>query len=145
MVSDAGAPADEATSVDPGLAHAERMWDSDTASRGLGMELRELTPGRAVLAMTIRADMVNGHDIAHGAMIAALADSAFAVACNTYGSTTVAAGFEIDFLEPVRLGDDLVATAVERWRRGRSGIYDVAITREGTVVAEFRGRSRTLR
>lgn len=124
---------------------AERMWAADTASKALGMELREVGPGRAVLAMRIRPDMVNGHDIAHGAMIAALADSAFAVACNSHGPVTVAAGFEIDFLEPVRLGDELLATAVERWRRGRSGIYDVAVRRGDVVVAEFRGRSRTLR
>lgn len=127
------------------FAHVERMWAEDHASRALGIELREVGPGRAVLAMTVRPDMVNGHDIAHGAMIAALADSAFAVACNSYGQTTVAAGFEIDFLEPVRRGERLVATAVERWRRGRSGIYDVAVRREEVVVAEFRGRSRTLR
>lgn len=130
---------------DVALVSAEKMWAADTASKALGMELREVAPGRAVLAMTIRPDMVNGHDIAHGAMIAALADSAFAVACNTYGETTVAASFEIDFLEPVRLGDQLVATAVERWRRGRSGIYDVTVRRDDAVVAEFRGRSRTLR
>lgn len=130
---------------EPALAAAEGMWAADTASKALGMELCEVAPGRAVLAMTIRPDMVNGHDIAHGALIAALADSAFAVACNSYGPTTVASGFEIDFLEPVRLGDQLVATAVERWRRGRSGIYDVTVRRDDVVVAEFRGRSRTLR
>lgn len=130
---------------EPALAAAESMWAADTASKALGMELCEVAPGRAVLAMTIRPDMVNGHDIAHGALIAALADSAFAVACNSHGPTTVASGFEIDFLEPVRLGDQLVATAVERWRRGRSGIYDVTVRRDDVVVAEFRGRSRTLR
>jgi len=142
VVSDDAPDAQDAATA---LHHAEAMWASDVASKTLGMELREAAPGRAVLAMTVRPDMVNGHDIAHGAMIAALADSAFAVACNSYGRTTVAAGFEIDFLEPVRLGDQLVAMAVERWRRGRSGIYDVAVSRDGIVVAEFRGRSRTLR
>jgi acyl-CoA thioesterase len=131
--------------VSDAFAAAEQMWASDAASKALGMQLEEVAPGRAVLAMTIRPDMVNGHDIAHGALIAALADSAFAVACNSHGPTTVAAGFEIDFLEPVRLGERLVATAVERWRRGRSGIYDVTVRRDDVVVAEFRGRSRTLR
>ncbi|BCB76701.1 hydroxyphenylacetyl-CoA thioesterase PaaI [Phytohabitans flavus] len=121
------------------------MWASDAASKALGMEIREIAPGRAVLAMTIGPSMVNGHDIAHGGLIATLADSTFAFACNTYGEVTVAAGFEIDFLEPVRLGDLLVATGVERWRWGRSGIYDVTVRREGVAVAEFRGRSRTLR
>lgn len=123
---------------------AERMWSTDTAVKALGIELREVGPGRAVLAMVVSQDMVNGHDIAHGGLIATLADSAFAYACNSHGEVTVAAGFEIDFLEPARLDDELVATAVERVRRGRSGLYDVTVRRGDTVVAEFRGRSRSL-
>jgi acyl-CoA thioesterase len=120
------------------------MWSSDTAVKALGIEVREVAPGRAVLTMQVRPDMVNGHDIAHGGLIATLADSAFAYACNTYGEVTVASGFEIDLLEPVRLGDVLVATAVERVRRKRSGIYDVTVRSREIVVAEFRGRSRSL-
>jgi acyl-CoA thioesterase len=123
---------------------AEAMWSSDTAVKALGIEVREVAPGRAVLTMQVRPDMVNGHDIAHGGLIATLADSAFAYACNTYGEVTVASGFEIDLLEPVRLGDVLVATAVERVRRKRSGIYDVTVRSREIVVAEFRGRSRSL-
>lgn len=121
---------------------AEAMWAEDRASRALGMELREVGPGRAVLAMTVRDDMVNGHGIGHGGLTFTLADSAFAFACNSYNRTTVAAGAEIRFRRPTRLGDRLVATAVERSREGRDGVYDVTVTVDGTVVAEFTGRSR---
>jgi acyl-CoA thioesterase len=123
---------------------AQAMWAEDSASRTLGMEVRSIAPGRAEVTMTVRDDMVNGHALCHGGLIASLADSAFALACNTYGEVTVASGFEIDFLEPGRLGDVLVATAVERVRRKRSGIYDVTVRSGETVVAEFRGRSRSL-
>jgi acyl-CoA thioesterase len=124
---------------------ARLMLDRDKASRALGIELVDVAPGRATLTMLVRDDMVNGYDLCHGGLIAALADSAFAVACNTYGEVTVAAGFDITFLESGRAGDLLRAEAVERARRGRSGLYDVTITREdGVVVAEFRGRSRSL-
>ena len=102
--------------------------------------------------MTVRPDMVNGHGLCHGGLIAALADSAFAVACNTDGQVTVAAGFEITFVAPARAGDRLIARATERARYGRSGLYDVTVSRRDgtgpaaaeTVVAEFRGRSRTV-
>ncbi|GAA1954052.1 hydroxyphenylacetyl-CoA thioesterase PaaI [Nocardioides panacihumi] len=120
------------------------MWADDSASRALGMEIVSIAPGRAEVTMEVRADMVNGHALCHGGLIATLADSAFALACNTYGEVTVASGFEIDLLEPGRLGDVLVATAVERVRRKRSGIYDVTVRSGETVVAEFRGRSRSL-
>ena len=123
---------------------AEAMWADDSASRALGMEIVSIAPGRAQVTMEVRADMVNGHALCHGGLIAALADSAFALACNTYGEVTVASGFEVDFLEPGRLGDVLTATAVERVRRKRSGIYDVTVRSGETVVAEFRGRSRSL-
>ena len=122
---------------------AERMWTDDAASRGLGMEIAEVGPGRAEVTMDVRPDMVNGWGMCHGGLVAALADSAFAVACNSYGSVTVAAGFEVAFLEPARLGDRLRAVAAERVRRGRTGLYDVTVRRatDGAVVAEFRGRS----
>ena len=124
---------------------ARVMWSDDVASRALGMQVVEVGPGRAVVSMTVRPDMVNGWDVAHGGLVASLADSAFAVACNTRGTVTVAAGFDVTFLESGRLGDELVATAEERSLRGRSGLYDVTVRRaDGTVVAEFRGRSRSL-
>ncbi|MBB4693699.1 hydroxyphenylacetyl-CoA thioesterase PaaI [Paractinoplanes abujensis] len=124
---------------------AEIMLSQDAASRGLGIELDDVGPGWAVLTMRVRDDMVNGYALLHGGLLASLADSAFAVACNTYGEVTVAAGFDITFLESGRAGDVLRAHAVERARRGRSGLYDVTVTREdGTTLAEFRGRSRAL-
>jgi len=129
-------------STDP-LDQARTMWDHDPASRALGMALLELGPGRAVVAMTVRPDMVNGYDVCHGGLVATLADSAFALACNSRGVQAVAAGFDIAFLEPSRVGDVLVASADERALRGRSGIYDVTVRRDETVVAEFRGRSRS--
>ena len=129
--------------LDP-LDTARAMWADDPASRALGMELRELAPGRAVVAMVVRADMVNGYAVAHGGLVATLADSAFALACNSRGVRTVAGGFDITLLEPAHEGELLVATAEERILRGRSGIYDVTVRRDETVVAEFRGRSRQL-
>ncbi|MEU7530656.1 hydroxyphenylacetyl-CoA thioesterase PaaI [Saccharothrix sp. NPDC042600] len=121
------------------------MLANDAASTALGIRPLALADGSATLAMTVTDRMINGHGIAHGGYVFLLADTAFACACNRPGSVTVAAQAEIDFLSPVRLGDELVATAVERVRRGRGGIYDITVRRGDEVVAEFRGRSRTLR
>ena len=121
------------------------MWAADRASQGLGMEVVEVGPGRATLRMTVRDDMVNGHAIGHGGFTFTLADSAFAFACNSYNRSTVAAGAQIRFLAPTRLGDVLEATAVERSREGRDGEYDVTVRCGSTVVAEFTGRSREIR
>jgi len=120
------------------------MMAQDVASRSLGIDVVSSGVGEAVTQMTVRADMVNGHGIAHGAFLFAVADTAFACACNSHGPVTVAAGADITFVAPVHAGDVLQAHAVERTRWGRSGIYDVAITRAGEVVAEFRGLSRTV-
>ena len=124
---------------------AAAMWSGDAASAALGMELVDVGPGRATVAMTVRAGMVNGWELCHGGLIASLADSAFAVACNSHGRVTVAAGFDVTFLESGRLDDRLVADARETALRGRSGLYDVTVRREadGVVIAEFRGRSRS--
>ncbi len=126
------------------LEQARTMWGDDPASRALGMALLELAPGRAVVAMTVRPDMVNGYAVCHGGLVASLADSAFALACNSRGTKTVAAGFDITLLAPAHEGDILVATAEERALRGRSGLYDVTVRRDDSVIAEFRGRSRSL-
>ncbi|WP_037367408.1 hydroxyphenylacetyl-CoA thioesterase PaaI [Amycolatopsis orientalis] len=124
------------------------MFDTDEASRALGIELVEAADGRAVATMKVTETMVNGHDIAHGGYVFLLADTAFALACNTHGPVTVAAGAEISFVAAGKLGDHLVATAAERTRYGRNGIYDVTVHRETPggpeVVAEFRGRSRVI-
>ncbi|HEU0288774.1 MAG TPA: hydroxyphenylacetyl-CoA thioesterase PaaI [Nocardioidaceae bacterium] len=123
-------------------AAAAAMWVDDQASQALGMRVVTVGPGRAVLSMTVRPDMTNGHGIGHGGFTFALADSAFAFACNSYDRRTVAARCDIAFLAPIREGDELVAEAVERHRAGRNGIYDVAVRRGDEVVAEFRGTSR---
>ena len=120
------------------------MMAADEASRMLGIEVVEHSAGRATTRMTVRPDMVNGHDIAHGGLVFALADTAFACACNSHGPVTVAAGAEIVFVAPARLGDALEAEAVERTVFGRTGIYDVTVRRGAEVVAEFRGRSHRL-
>jgi acyl-CoA thioesterase len=143
-----GAVADTDTAAATELARrcAAAMWAEDQASQRLGIEVLFIDRGRSRLAMTVRSDMVNGHGTCHGGFLATLADSAFAFACNTYDEVTVAAGFDITFVAPAQLGDELVATAEERVRRGRSGLYDVTVaTQDGAVIAEFRGRSRGLR
>jgi acyl-CoA thioesterase len=124
---------------------AEAMWAGDRASQALGMRLVEVGPGRAVLEMAVREDMVNGHAIGHGGLTFSLADSAFAFACNSYNRSTVAAACEIRFLAPTRLGDVLVAEAVERERAGRDGVYDVTVRCGDTVVAEMVGHSKEIR
>ncbi len=125
---------------------AEAMYAADEASQRAGVTVADVSPGRAVARMTVRADMINGHDICHGGYVFLLADTAFAFACNTYDAVTVAQACDIVFVEPGRLGDELVATAVERLRAGRTGIYDITVRRaaDDAVVAEFRGRSRTI-
>jgi acyl-CoA thioesterase len=123
---------------------AEAMWADDRASQALGMTLEAVGPGTATLSMTLRDDMVNGHAIGHGGLTFTLADSAFAFACNSYNRATVAAGAEIRFRRPTRLGDRLVATATERERHDRDGLYDVLVTVGDEVVAVFTGRSKEI-
>jgi acyl-CoA thioesterase len=120
----------------------EALWRGDAASRGLGMIIESCAPGRATVTMPVRSDMVNGHRICHGGLIFALADSAFAFACNSYGDNTVAAGASIDFLAPGCEGDVLRAVACERWRAGRSGLYEIEVRNQrDEMIALFRGRS----
>src|SRR6266536_3041541 len=120
------------------------MFAADRASLGLGMELVQAGQGTATVRMTVTPAMINGHALAHGGYLFLLADTAFACACNSHGPVALAAGADITFVAPVRLGDVLEARATERVRFGRSGIYDVTVYRGDEVVAEFRGRSRTV-
>jgi acyl-CoA thioesterase len=122
----------------------EVMRSGDRTSQSLGIELDDVRPGQATVRMTLREDMVNGHGIGHGGLTFTVADSAFSFACNSYNRRTVAAGAEIRFLAPTRRGDVLVATATEREREGRDGVYDVTVTAGETVVATFVGRSREI-
>jgi len=124
---------------------AVAMLGDDEASRLAGVRLREVAPGAATVTMTVTPEMLNGHGIAHGGYVFLLADTAFAVACNSYGRRTVAAGCDITYLAASMAGDELVAEASERVRAGRSGLYDVSVRRaDGTPIAELRGRSRTV-
>ena len=129
---------------------AERVRDglfaNDRASKMLGMRIVEVGPGRAVLEMPVVEAMLNGHDICHGGLIATLADSAFAFACNSHDELTVASGFGIDFVAPGRCGDVLTARCTEVTKAGRTGVYDTDVTNQrGERVAVFRGRSHTLK
>jgi acyl-CoA thioesterase len=124
----------------------DAMFANDRAVRGLGMEIEAIAPGSADIAMTVREDMLNGHDICHGGFMATLADSTFAFACNSYNELTVASGFAVDFLAPARLGDVLTARCTEISKSGRTGVYDVELNNQrGERVAVFRGRSYTMR
>lgn len=123
---------------------ADAMWADDAASQRLGMRLESVCSGGATVSMTVSADMTNGHRTAHGGFIFALADSAFAFACNSHNVRAVAQACDIVFVAPAYEGDSLVAEAVERHVFGRNGIYDIRVTCGEQVIAEFRGRSRTI-
>ncbi|HCT78494.1 MAG TPA: hydroxyphenylacetyl-CoA thioesterase PaaI [Micromonosporaceae bacterium] len=121
------------------------MHERDLTSQSLGIQLDDVTPGRAKVHMRIAETMVNQHEIAHGGFIFLLADAAFAYACNSYGPVAVAQSAEVTFLQPAFAGDELHAEAVERARFGRNGIYDVAVRdTKGELIAEFRGHSVVL-
>lgn len=124
---------------------AQALFANDHASAALGITIESVTPGCARLRMTVRSDMVNGHGMCHGGMLFALADSAFAVACNTYNEATVAAAASIDFLTPAHVHDELTAEARELWRSRRSGIYEIRVANQrGEIIALFRGRSHCI-
>jgi acyl-CoA thioesterase len=111
----------------------------DVAARALGIEVAGVPPGYVKLTMRVRPDMLNGHAICHGGIIFALADSAFAFACNSYNENTLAASASIEFLAPARAGDELIAEAGERARGRRLGIYDIEVrNQQGTRIALFR-------
>jgi len=132
--------------MDRALRSAARMYADDRAAKALGISIDEVAPGRATARMRLTSDMTNGHRIAHGGYIFLLADTAFAYACNSYGPVTVAQSCQITYLRPAREGDELIATAAERVRMDRNGIYDVSVRRaDGEVLAELRGHSRTVR
>jgi len=134
-------------STDAGLAQrvVSAMFERDRASNFLGMKVLEVGPGTAAVSMTVRPEMLNGHQTCHGGFIFALADSSFAFACNSRNDSTVAAGCSIDYLRPARAGQVLIAIAQERALPGRTGVYDVSVTDEhGELVALFRGKSHRI-
>jgi acyl-CoA thioesterase len=133
------------TADDIAHAAAQAMWAYDRATQSLGMVLSAVSAGTATITMTVRDDMVNGHGICHGGFLFALADSAFAFACNSRNLITVASGARIDFLRPAKLGDQLTAVARQVHQGRRSGLYDSVVTNQhGDVIAEFRGNSATI-
>jgi acyl-CoA thioesterase len=137
-------PEQEAPGVEAAVRQAEQLFGRDRATQGLGITLSAVGPGRATATMTVTGSQLNGHGTCHGGYLFLLADTAFAFACNTRGASAVAAGADVSFLAAVAEGDVLVAEAVERVVRGRSGLYDVTVRRGDEPVLEFRGRSRTL-
>ena len=132
---------------DPDLAAkvAAGMYALDKAARGLGIRIEEVAQGHAIMTMTVRDDMLNSHGTCHGGFLFALADTAFAYACNSHNRATVAAGCSITYLKPVRQGAELKAICQRQVLNGRSGVYDTRILHDGTVVALFRGHSREIR
>jgi len=125
---------------------AAALLADDVASKGLGMMIDQIAPGYAVVSMPVRDDMLNGHGIAHGGFIFALADSAFAFACNSYNQLVVAQQNQITYLSPGQPAEHLIATAQEVSRAGRSGIYDITVTgQDGRMIAVMRGLSRTVK
>ncbi|HEX8569161.1 MAG TPA: hydroxyphenylacetyl-CoA thioesterase PaaI [Caulobacteraceae bacterium] len=128
---------------------ARRVADTMLAREGTGpawaLQIEDAREGYARVAMTLRPDMLNGHGTAHGGMVFALADTAFAYACNSRNETSVAQHASIVFLSPAKDGERLIAEAREQAAAGRSGLYYVTVTGpEGRVVAEFQGLSRTI-
>ena len=121
------------------------MWKKDRASKGIGIKIERVAPGKADLSLTVQSKHLNGHDICHGGFIFTLADSAFAFACNSYNQAAVAQNNMITFIAPAQRGEKLIAKAREVSRTGRSGIYDVSVFNEKKQkIAEFRGLSRTI-
>ncbi len=145
-MSGSHAPATELSPQHTADLVGEGMWRNDRATQALGMRLVAIAPGSATITMPVREDMLNGHETCHGGFIAALADSAFAFACNSYNEVTVASAFAIDFIAPAHLGDLLTARCAEVSKTGRTGVYDTEVTNQrGARIAVFRGRSHTLR
>ena len=139
-------PADAAEAQRVAEATRDAMWGNDRVARLLGMQMLAISAGGATMCMTVREEMLNGHDLCHGGLITTLADSAFAYACNAYNEVTVAAGFDVNLIHAARLGDVLTAQAVEVAKSGRTGVYDIRVTNQhGAAVAAFRGRSYTMK
>jgi acyl-CoA thioesterase len=158
-----------------------QILENDYASEWMGIEVIAISDGHATIRMTLRQEMLNGFGMAHGGMIFAFGDTAFALACNPAvqapgeeNSITVASGVDINFLKPAFRGQVLTAVADRRSSAGRSGLYDIQIfatdaallakgqpapaqassaqpnpeqpssAQPGELIAEFRGRSRTI-
>lgn len=145
MLSDASAPSCEKPLPAPAVVGAA-MYARDIAAQALGIRLDAIGTGTATMSMPVRPDMIQGHGTCHGGMIFALADTAFAYACNSENQATVAAGANIEFLKPAHAGDLLTAVAARVTQAGRTGIYDILVTNQhGAPVASFRGKSASIK
>ena len=123
----------------------DAMRDKDASAGLLGMRVDAVGPGSASVSMAVREDMLNGFAICHGGLIATLADTAFAYACNSANQVTVASSFEIDLLAPAHGDDRLDAHCTVVSQCARVGLYDVEVRNQrGERVAMFRGRSYRL-
>jgi len=137
---------DEATQQRLADIVVSAMMERDAASNYLGMRITSTGPGIATVTMKVKPEMLNGHLTCHGGFIFALADSAFAFACNSRNQSTVAAGCSIEYLRPALAGQQLTAIAQERALPGRTGVYDVAVNNDlGQLVALFRGKSHRIK
>ncbi len=124
----------------------ETMYRKDDAAQHIGIALKEISPGRAVMTLRVLDYMLNGHRICHGGYVFTLADTAFAYACNSYNQNTVAQAAQINFIKPVPVNSLLTATAVEVAKTGRTGLYDIVVRDESReTVAFFRGNSHTIK
>ena len=132
------------TTPEEARRNAAAMWAEDRASQHAGIELADVGPGRATVRMTVAATMINGLGVCHGGWIFLLADTAFAFAGNSHGPTAYAQAADVVFVRPARLGERLEAVASERTVYGRNALYDVTVRAGDAVVAEFRGRLRTV-
>ncbi|GAA6153586.1 hydroxyphenylacetyl-CoA thioesterase PaaI [Pseudoteredinibacter isoporae] len=127
-------------------ASANALFERDIAAQDMGIDIVSVGPGRAELSMTVQNRMLNGHATCHGGYLFALADTAFAYACNSRNQNTVAGGCSIEYLAPGREGDRLTAVAEERSLAGRTGCYDISIyNQDETLLALFRGKSYKIR
>ncbi len=143
MTEVTGLAGDEAQNIATQVGRT--MLANDRATQMLGIMLDEIRPGYARMHMVVREEMLNGHDLCHGGFIFTLADSTFAFACNSRNFNTVAAAAMIDFLAPGRCGDRLTAEAIEQSLAGRTGVYDIVVSRQdGTRIALFRGKSHRI-
>jgi acyl-CoA thioesterase len=123
-----------------------QMYRRDRAAQALGITVEAIAPGSATCRMAVRDDMLNGHATCHGGLIFTLADTAFAYACNAGNRATVALSCQVTFIAPARQGDVLTASAREQSRTGRTGVYDVEVSRaDGAIVALFRGQAYEIR
>ena len=128
-----------------GAKVAYAMLAAEGTGPAWGIVIEEAREGYARISMVLRDDMLNGHRIAHGGIVFALADTAFAYACNSHNERAVAAQASIVFLGSADAGETLIAEAEEIATAGRGGVSRVSVrTGDGRVIAEFTGYSRTI-